>query len=205
MTLSYLNLFTIFGKWSKWARCIHDASLWCQPLYFSKYSLSLRHVYLAWNMLSISMTNLCSMALTFSHIFCFWSSICSSCINDLIRITFMLSNSLHWINNIYKVVQLIMDLIGMNYYWKGCKGRVILLNLQLVVANYTSMSSFTNCLPHLKGKKVFGSTKQLANYCLGIENDSHLHDYVNFSLPWINRSCCWTQYYKWCNNVKTTF
>jgi hypothetical protein len=31
--------------------------------------------------------------------------------------------------------------------------------LVAVVANYRSGSSFTNCLSHLKGEKVFGSTK----------------------------------------------
>jgi hypothetical protein len=31
--------------------------------------------------------------------------------------------------------------------------------LVAVVANYTFGSFFTNCLPHLKGEKVFASTK----------------------------------------------
>jgi hypothetical protein len=31
--------------------------------------------------------------------------------------------------------------------------------LVAIVANYTFGSSFTNCLPHLKGEKVFGFAK----------------------------------------------
>jgi len=130
VTLSYLNLFTISSKWSKWAGFIHNASSWRQPLYFTKYSLSLRHVCLAHIMPSIWMASLCSMASTFSHIFCVWSSICSSFRNNLIGIMFMFLDSLHCISNTCKVVQLVMDMIGMNCCWRGCKGWLILIDLQ---------------------------------------------------------------------------
>jgi hypothetical protein len=36
------------------------------------------------------------------------------------------------------------------------------------VANYTFGSFFTNCLPHLKGEKVFASTKWLVDCPLGV-------------------------------------
>lgn len=80
---SYSNLFTIFGKWSKWTGFIHTISLWWQPLYFTMYSLPLKHVCLTRNMLLISMVSICSMASTSSHIFCFWSSFYSSHKNNL--------------------------------------------------------------------------------------------------------------------------
>ncbi len=51
------------------------------------------------------------------------------------------------------------------------------------MANYTSGSSFTIPLPHLKGKEVLGSSKQFANCLFGIDNDSHHLDCVNFSCP----------------------
>jgi hypothetical protein len=51
------------------------------------------------------------------------------------------------------------------------------------MANYTSKSSFTNCLSHLEGEKVFGSSKQPASCPLGANNDSHHLDCVNFSCP----------------------
>jgi len=37
-------------------------------------------------------------------------------IQQCLRTTFMLSKNLHYINNTYKVVHLVMGLIGMNYY-----------------------------------------------------------------------------------------
>jgi hypothetical protein len=55
----------------------------------------------------------------------------------------------------------------------------------VVVANYTSRSSFTNCFSHLKGEEVFGSAKQLANCPLGANKDSDHLDCVNFTHPWV--------------------
>jgi hypothetical protein len=55
--------------------------------------------------------------------------------------------------------------------------------LATIVANYTSKSSFTNCLPHLKGEEVFGSSKWPTNCPPSVDNDSHYLDRVNFSSP----------------------
>lgn len=55
--------------------------------------------------------------------------------------------------------------------------------LVMVVANYTSKLSFTNCLPHLKGEEVFGSFKQPTNYPPSVDNDPHHLDRVNSSPP----------------------
>jgi hypothetical protein len=55
--------------------------------------------------------------------------------------------------------------------------------LAIVMANYTSRLSFTNCLLHLEGEKVFGSFKQHADYPPGVDNDSHHPNHVNFSRP----------------------
>ncbi len=43
--------------------------------------------------------------------------------------TFMLSNSLHYIDSTCKVVHLVMVMIGMNCCWEGLMGQVILLDL----------------------------------------------------------------------------
>jgi hypothetical protein len=43
--------------------------------------------------------------------------------------TFVFSKNLHCIDNICKVVHLVMVMIGMNYCWRGLKGEVILLDL----------------------------------------------------------------------------
>jgi hypothetical protein len=53
------------------------------------------------------------------------------------------------------------------------------------VANYTSRSSFTNHLPHLEGKEAFGFAKRRIDYLLGINEDSHHPDHVNFFCPWV--------------------
>jgi hypothetical protein len=58
-----------------------------------------------------------------------------------------------------------------------------LVKLAKVVANYTSGSSFTNRLPHLKVEEVFGSFKQPANYPLDADNDSYHPNCVNFFCP----------------------
>ncbi len=65
--------------------------------------------------------------------------------------------------------------------WK--QGSSNLIRLMVVVANYTSKSSFTNCLPHLKEEKVFGSTKRFTNFLPSVNNDSHRLDRVNFFHP----------------------
>ncbi len=56
----------------------------------------------------------------------------------------------------------------------------------VIVANYTSRSSFTNCLSHLKGEKVFGFAKQPIDYLPGAKEDSHHPHHVNFSRAWVS-------------------
>jgi len=43
--------------------------------------------------------------------------------------TFVFSNSLHYIKSIWKVVPLVMVMIGMNYFLGGHVGLLILLDL----------------------------------------------------------------------------
>jgi hypothetical protein len=58
-------------------------------------------------------------------------------------------------------------------------------NVRLVVvgANYMFGFSFSYCVPHFKREEVFGSTKRPANYLLGVDNDFHCLDCMNFSYP----------------------
>ncbi len=88
-----------------------------------------------------------------------------------------------FIDNTCKVVHLIMVLIGMNY----CLGRLSndLVRFATVVANYTSRSSFINCLSHLKGEEVFGSSKWPNDYPPNVDDDSNRPNHVNFFHPWI--------------------
>jgi len=51
------------------------------------------------------------------------------------------------------------------------------------MANYTFGLSFTNCLPHLKGKEVFGSSNWPVDSPLNVDNDSHHTNRVNFFCP----------------------
>jgi hypothetical protein len=60
-----------------------------------------------------------------------------------------------------------------------------LVRLVAIMANYMFRSSFTNCLPHLEGEKVFGSSKWLADCPLGANNNSHRPNRVNFFHPQI--------------------
>ncbi len=77
------NFFTIFGKWLKWTCFIYIASLWLQPLYFTRYYLPLKCVCFMQNMPLISAASSCLMASTFSRTFCFQFGFCSSCRNNL--------------------------------------------------------------------------------------------------------------------------
>jgi hypothetical protein len=45
-----------------------------------------------------------------------WENTALVYIQQCLRTTFVLSKNLHYINNTYKVVHLVMGLIGMNYY-----------------------------------------------------------------------------------------
>ncbi len=65
------------------------------------------------------------------------------------------------------------------FFRKACKLNDP-IRLVVVVANYMSRSSFTNHLLHLKGKEVFGSTKQLVDCPFNEDNDSHYSNCVNF-------------------------
>ncbi len=51
----------------------------------------------------------------------------------------------------------------------------------VVVANFTSKSSFFYYTLHFKGEEVFGSTKQPANCLRGVNNEFHHPYHVNFS------------------------
>jgi hypothetical protein len=53
----------------------------------------------------------------------------------------------------------------------------------VALVNYMSKSSFTNCLLHLEGEKVFGFTKRLVDCPLNENNDSHRPNCVDFSHP----------------------
>jgi hypothetical protein len=68
---------------------------------------------------------------------------------------------------------------------RRAQGSSDLAKLAVVVANYTSRSPFTNCLPHLKGEEVFGFAKRLIDCLPGVEEDSHCFDHVNFSCLWV--------------------
>ncbi len=46
-------------------------------------------------------------------------------------------------------------------------------------------SSFFYYVMHLEGEEVFGSAKCPIDYPLGVENDSHRPNLVNFFQPWI--------------------
>ncbi len=56
-----------------------------------------------------------------------------------------------------------------------------LARLVATMANYTSRSSFTNCLTHFKGKEVSRFSKQPANCPPSTDNDFHYLNCVNFS------------------------
>ncbi len=53
----------------------------------------------------------------------------------------------------------------------------------VVVANYMSRSSFTNCPLYFEGQEVFGFVKQFLDCLFDADNDSHCLDHVNFSHP----------------------
>ncbi len=55
--------------------------------------------------------------------------------------------------------------------------------LAIIVANYTSESSFINHLLHLEIEEVFGSIKRPTTCPISANNDSHHLDLVNFSCP----------------------
>jgi hypothetical protein len=69
---------------------------------------------------------------------------------------------------------------------RRAQGSNDLAKLAIVVANYTSRSSFTNRLPHLERKEVFGFAKRPIDCFLGIDEDSHHLDHLNFSHPWVS-------------------
>ncbi len=58
-----------------------------------------------------------------------WKTATLICTQQCLTTTFMFSNNLHYIDNIGKVVHLVMVSIGMNCCWGGPKSQVILLNL----------------------------------------------------------------------------
>ncbi len=106
------------------------------------------------------------------------------CTQQHLTTTFVLSNNLHYRDNTCKVVHLVMVLIGMNCRWKRLASQVNLARLATILTNFMFGSSFTNCLPHLKGEEVFGFAMWPTNSCPpSIDNDSHHFNHVNFSCP----------------------
>ncbi len=95
----------------------------------------------------------------------------------------MLSNSLHCIKSICKVVHMVMDVIGMNCCWGRPKGRENPARLVVAMAYYMSESSFTNWLLHFKGEEVCGFAKRSINFPPNIDNDSHHPNRVKFFCP----------------------
>jgi hypothetical protein len=51
-----------------------------------------------------------------------------------------------------------------------------------------SESSFTNCLPHFEGEKVFGFAKQPIDYPPSADEYSHYFDYVKFFHPHVGKN-----------------
>ncbi len=87
---------------------------------------------------------LCKSSMMKSGLTCplaIWSKLCITsgcisqenvalvCIQWYLTTTFVFSNNLHCIDNICKVVHLVMVLIGMNCCWGGFEGQVIMLAL----------------------------------------------------------------------------
>jgi hypothetical protein len=58
-----------------------------------------------------------------------WENVALVYTQQRLMTTFMFSNNLHCINNTYKVVHLVMVLVGLNCCWRGLKGWMILLDL----------------------------------------------------------------------------
>jgi hypothetical protein len=86
-------------------------------------------------------------------------------------------NNLHCIDNTYKVIHLIMDLIGLNCCWGGLEGLVILIDLwwmwQITCSSHPSQIAFCT----LKVKRFLGMPSDL------LIDDSHYPNRVNFSSP----------------------
>ncbi len=55
------------------------------------------------------------------------------------------------------------------------------MQIIVVVAKYTSSSGLSARILHLKGEKIFGSTKHKVDLPPRLKVDSHWHDWVNFS------------------------
>jgi hypothetical protein len=75
-----------------------------------------------------------------------WENTTLVCTQQHLTTTFMLSNSLHYIDSTCKVVQSIMVLIGMNCCWKGLTSQMNLARLVTIVTNYMFGYSFTKRL-----------------------------------------------------------
>jgi hypothetical protein len=101
-----------------------------------------------------------------------------------LTITFVLSNNLHNINSICKVVHQVMVLIRMNYCWGRLEGWVILLDLlqEWQITCPDCPLQITCCTLR---EKRFGSSKRPINCPPNVDNDSHCLDYVSLSCPWV--------------------
>jgi hypothetical protein len=68
---------------------------------------------------------------------------------------------------------------------RKAQGSSDLAKIVVIVANYTSGSSYTNRLSHLERKKKFGFAKRPIDCPPSIDENSHHLDHVNFFLPWV--------------------
>ncbi len=55
------------------------------------------------------------------------------------------------------------------------------LQMVAAIAKLAPSSSFTSSIPHLEHEQIFGFNKRKKNMPLGLKDDSHKHDHVNFS------------------------
>ncbi len=99
-------------------------------------------------------------------------------------IKFVLSNSLHYIENACEVVDLVMDLIKMNCYWGGHKDRTIVPNLRLLwqITHLGHLSQISFCT--LKEKRCLGLSRDLL-IVLQAQMKIPIVLTVNFSRPWV--------------------
>ena len=56
-----------------------------------------------------------------------------------------------------------------------------------LVDDVLDVAGLNTRVPHLEGKRVFGSTKQKLDLSPEDESDSHRHDRVNYSVPKLSK------------------
>jgi hypothetical protein len=94
-------------------------------------------------------------------------------------------NNLQCINNTYKVVHLVMVLIGMNCCWGGFEGQVIMLALlqqwQITRSDRPSQIAYRNS----NVNRFLGLLSDLLIVLLALTMIPIIFDHVNFFCPWI--------------------